>query len=188
MTNLTYRLKRIYVFLPSLALLHCGGAIVEDGSSVGNGGTTGGIANGGRTGLGGKPSTGGYETAPPYSGPTICYGAVPTSPELPCVALSDEYGPVEKDATECVIPVAIPAGYHLNPDWLKLYFDDEDTGKLEIPYVGTQASCPTAGTVGGWYASSLEGAAASIGLCGCSCAAAKKYPVTLNVACAGLGL
>jgi hypothetical protein len=84
--------------------------------------------------------------------------------------------------------VPVPPGKRLNPDFIKLYFDVDSSGKLEIPYVGALTSCPTSGTNGGWYTTNTAEGSTIIGLCGCTCLAAKKYPVTLNVDCAGLGM
>jgi hypothetical protein len=69
---------------------------------------------------------------------------------------------------------------------LKLYFATSDGSRTEIPYVGTLASCASATTYGGWYASNVSGGSSDIGLCPCTCNAARKYSMTADISCDGI--
>lgn len=183
-----------FVLLVSWAYLGgCGGAVADDGAQ-GVGATTsagGGVAagSGGRTqvsGSGGRPvpSLGG---GPSTAVPAYCYGVVEDTSVDFCVGLTQTLDPFDSAEQECVLTIPISAGLHLNPAMLRLYFALDSTGRLEIPYIGDETSCPTSGTTGGWYATNVTTAgSSSIGLCGCTCATAKKYKVTLEVDCAGV--
>ena len=182
MANLYLSYLRLVLLVPSFFLCRCGGAVVDDG--LGGSGASGGVTNT-NTGV---SSVGGSPTTQSKTVENLCFGAVPTSPELNCVKYTNQVGPFKKDALECVFSAPMPPGYHLNPNYLKLYFDIDKSGKLEIPFVETIDRCPTTGTVGGWYASSLAaGVTTTLGLCGCTCLAAKKYAITVDIDCAGAG-
>jgi hypothetical protein len=158
----------------------CGGAIEEDGAAVGGAGTVGGGSSGTQPG-----TRGGFG---PTSGSTtpICFGVADTTPSDFCVGTTLNLKPMGKDAKACIYNVPIASGLRLNPDLLKLYFAIDTKGRLEVPYVGTVGSCPQTGTAGGWYASNVAGGSSQIGLCGCSCEAAKEHALKLVIECSGI--
>jgi hypothetical protein len=113
-------------------------------------------------------------------------GVADTTPSDFCVGATFSLKPMDEDTEACLYNVPIGEGLRLNPALLKLYFTVDKKGRLEVPYVGASGSCPTTGTSGGWYASNVTGGSSQIGLCGCSCEAAKQYALKLVIECSGM--
>jgi hypothetical protein len=74
----------------------------------------------------------------------------------------------------------------LNPTMLTLYFPGANGSRTEVPYVGSKEACATAITYGGWYASNITGGVSDVGLCPCTCNAARQHEVKADIAREGI--
>jgi len=150
------------------------------------------MASGGSGSTGGVSPTGGRQSQVTTSSKggavaTVCYGIAENTSSNFCVAYTEKTGPFSEANSDCIMTIPIPKGLHLDPTQLRLLFAVDSTGRLEIPFIGQKTSCPTTGTTGGWYATNVTtDGSSSIGLCGCTCIAAKKYPVTVEIGCGGV--
>lgn len=175
-----------------LCSIGCGGAMEGDDSPI----TAGSAATASGGTVGSSVGAGGVSTAPrtvaqgaagsvasTVAAP-ICYGVVDTTPATYQACYTFAIGPLEPGS--CVFNVPLNEGTRLNPAYLRIYFDDS-FGRLEVPFVGAAASCPTTGTAGGWYSTNTNGGTTDIGFCGCTCVAAQQQEVTLSIDCAGVG-
>jgi hypothetical protein len=173
----------------------CGGELEGDDAVVSSGSAASSTVGGGSTvaGAGGGasvPSTIAQGSATPVTTPStvaasVCYGIVDTTPPTFTSCAFTNIGKLK--AAACTYTVPLTAGTRLNPEYLRIYFDD-DLGRLEIPYVGGVASCPTTGSAGGWYMTNVTGGTTDIGFCACTCEAAQLQEVTLSIECKGMSI
>jgi hypothetical protein len=82
--------------------------------------------------------------------------------------------------------LGIDPKYRLNPQMVTFYFPGDNSSRTEIPYVGTKDACATATTYGGWYASNVTGGDSDIGLCPCTCNAARQHEFKADIALSGI--
>ncbi|HEY5961929.1 MAG TPA: hypothetical protein VIV60_35465 [Polyangiaceae bacterium] len=154
--------------------LACGGQSVDD-----EGLTNGGAGAGAAAGMGGGSNASTVNSAG-GSAPT-CFGIVPTTkPCTDCVPIKLPYD------DDCIITLAMGSNLRLNPELATLYFPGANGSRTEVPYVGKQEACATATTYGGWYASNTSGGDSDIGLCPCTCNAARQHEFKADIALAGI--
>jgi hypothetical protein len=159
----------------------CGGIVGEGEMALtGGGGQPGTVtpAMGGQTST--VTSSLGAATS---TAPAACYGRTDISVVPGCYAIPA--GPFEANEA-CVFQLAILPNYKLNPAYLTVYFTGADGTKFVIPYIGALADCASATSLGGWYATNIAGGSTEIGLCACTCAAARKHAVTAVIDCKGV--
>jgi hypothetical protein len=144
------------------------------------------VAGGGQTSTV-TPANGGTTTSTsPTTVPPMCLGMPPqTSIGSTCTARLP-LDPIPASNASCVFKLPIGSNYRLNPAMVRFYFATSDGGTTEIPYVGTFDGCASATTYGGWYATNIAGGDSDVGYCPCTCNAAHKYSVTVDISCDGI--
>ena len=171
----------IRLCIPSMGAMACGGQIagVDEALSGGGGQPTTTVPGKGGQSTTVTPGSGGATTTPTTT--AVCFGQSNVATTPGCTSFG-----YDVSGTGCLMNLPIPPNLKLNPTMLTLYFPGSDQTRSVIPYVGTAADCASHKTYGGWYATNITGGSSEIGLCGCSCNAAKKHTVRVEIACGGI--